>query len=285
MPIERPVVPGANWVEVAKRNVARKKKSVSIMNTDSNQNGFNVLREEEVESDADSVLSANTIQRIVETVPRHRVDATLNLIKQAKCLVKPTRNLPPQASGVLCRVYVNKLFRTSYNHLRNMLKAANIFMKNIKDLNWCGKSTLEIIAFKTYESELKNQLELINWKVVENFDLTIPADPKAEEDAKEYTFTQAARHFARTIYKRQHLEHDAAVLDFQQAYVESKGPRFQSAVRGFIIGIAENPRQFFPYLPVENMEISTEPLDNLVPSEEPSESTQLDSMVVEIAQQ
>jgi hypothetical protein len=202
----------------------------------------------EVDSDNDSVLSYEAVKFIKKTTPKNKVAEKINWVKQGKQMVGEQRTFPPPATGDLTSVYINQLNRTSFANIRSILKASNVFMKNIKSMNWCGKKTLELITFKSYEVELKEQLQLINWRPVENFDLTVPADKNAGEDAKEYTFTQAARHFARSIYERTNIKPDEQVEAYLVDYVRKKGPRFQAAVQDFITGIERNPETFFPHL-------------------------------------
>ena len=289
-----------NWAEVTKRDAMRKQKSSfnerRPIEPIVNNNSYDALSELEVESDNDSVLSLNTIQQVKKQVPKFKVNETLSKLKQARLMVKPVNVLPPKSTGPLVSVYVNGLYKTDYSKIRQHMKTANVFMKNIKDLNWCGRSTLEIITYKTYETTLKQQLSIINWKPVENFDLTKPADKNANEDAKEYTLTQAARHFARSIYNRKHQEHDPEVLSFLVDYVKSKGQRFESAVDGFMKAIALDPSKFFPYLrnreQIENQdqekpmsdESSTSSMEDEV-QDLSFETMQLDSTEVEINQQ
>ena len=289
-----------NWAEVTKRDAMRKQKSSfnerRPIEPIVNNNSYDALSELEVESDNDSVLSLNTIQQVKKQVPKFKVNETLSKLKQARLMVKPVNVLPPKSTGPLVSVYVNGLYKTDYSKIRQHMKTANVFMKNIKDLNWCCRSTLEIITYQTYETTLKQQLSIINWKPVENFDLTKPADKNANEDAKEYTLTQAARHFARSIYNRKHQEHDPEVLSFLVDYVKSKGQRFESAVDGFMKAIALDPSKFFPYLrnreQIENQdqekpmsdESSTSSMEDEV-QDLSFETMQLDSTEVEINQQ
>ena len=267
------VVPGANWTDVARRGSSKSKKTFTSADTGSNEsssmpprsnNVYEVLNES---NESDDDLPIELIQEIKRTTPREQVSQRISSLKEARKMVRPSVPRQSQASGELCHVYVNKLYRKSYGQMRNVMKAANIFMKNIKDLNWCGKSTLEILTFKSYESQLKGSLNMMGWCVIEQFDLTTPADPQATEESKEITFSQAARHFARTIYKRQVIDIEPTVVEFQLKYVESKGQRFKKAVENFMALIQEKPEAYFPFMNTgqdNNVEIVDAPSNDTI---------------------
>ena len=254
----KPSVPGANWVEVTKGKrrgavsppPALKKSSVSkrTMPQDNSTNGFAMLNEVYDDYDSDVTLPPELVLSIRQSTPRHQVDQRLKRLKEAARLAMPAKQLQPVATGELTSIYVNRLYRTNLGNLRNLMKTAGVFMKNIKEVTWCGKTTLEVMTFKSYAAHLKHTFSLIGWNVVDNFDLTTPAPTNTNSDAQEITMTQAARHFARISYKRSQLDKDEDIMNYINKIIDAKGDRFKAKVKAILGDIERDPVMFFPFL-------------------------------------
>jgi hypothetical protein len=204
-------------------------------------------------SDCDSVVSMPMIEKIKEDHPND-VQARYKkkkAIREARQLVKKKDhvvdvNKVPLVHTDFMTLYVNRLSGTATRGIRKIFTDTGFDMKLIRDLNWISNGAIEMVVHQDYYDQAQAMIKrYFSWNIVPDFNPLTTRDPDAPKDMKDRAYHNAAKHYARNIFRRKNIYKDKLLSKFYNDLVQSKGDDFAKNVDMYLKHIECNPSAFF----------------------------------------